>query len=145
MGIGGPAAWVLVMAGMGVWALYRPFGALVALAVLACVPLAYGVWSLLHYEAARSWEDDRGPISLLFSLAVCAPAAVAGLFRPRPAGCLILVTSAAPILLAVIGAASKFYRPLSIGLLMLPIVVSGALFVLAAREKRGAPALVAAE
>jgi hypothetical protein len=136
VGIGGPAAWVLLMVGLGIWAAYRPSAALVALAVLACAPLAYGVWSLLAYREASNWEDDHGPISLLLSLAVCAPAAVAGLFRPRPAGYLILAASAGPIVLAAIGAASKFYRPLSIGLLLLPIVVSGVLFVLAARQRR---------
>lgn len=143
VGIGGSAAWVLVMAGLGAWAFYRPSGALVALTVLACAPLAYGVWSLLDYETASNWEDSHGPISLVLSLTVCAPAAAAGLFRPRPAGYLILVASAAPIVLAAIGAASKFYRPLSIGLLLLPIVVSGALFVLAERQQRRRLELVA--
>jgi hypothetical protein len=143
VGIGGSAAWVAAIAGLALWALYRPFGALIALAVLACAPLAYGVWSLLDYEAASNWEDAHGPLSLVLSLTVCAPAAVAGLFRPRPAGYLIIVASAAPILLAAIGAASKFGRPLSIGLLMLPVVASGVLFVLAARKRRGRAELAA--
>ena len=143
VGIGGSAAWVMVMAGLGLWALYRPAGALIALAVLACAPIAYGVWSLLDYEAASNWEDTHGPLSLVLALTVCAPAAVAGLFRPRPAGYLMLVASAVPILLAAIGAASEFYRPLSIGLVILPIVVSGVLFVLAARQQGRRAELVA--
>ena len=143
VGIGGSAAWVMLLAGLGLWALYRPSGALVALSVLACAPLAYGVWSLLDYEAASNWEDTHGPLSLVLSLTVCAPAAVAGLFRPRPAGYLILVASVVPILLAAIGAASEFSRPLSIGLVILPIVVSGVLFVLAARQIRARRAAVA--
>jgi hypothetical protein len=143
VGIGGSAAWVVATAGLALWALYRPFGTLIALAVLACAPLAYGVWSLLDYRAASNWEDTHGPLSLVLSLTVCAPAAVAGLFRPRPAGYLILVASAAPILLAAIGAASKFGRPLSIGLLMLPVVASGVLFIVAARQRRGRAELVA--
>ena len=136
VGIGGSAAWVAVVAGLGVWALYRPSGALIALAVLACAPLAFGVWSLLDYEAASNWEDTHGPMSMVLSLTVCAPAAIAGLFRPRPAGYLILVASMGPILLAAIGAASKFGRPLSIGLVLTPIVVSGVLFILAGRRAR---------
>lgn len=144
VGIGGSAAWVMLMAGLGLWALYRPSGALIALAVLTCAPLAFGAWSLLDYGAASDWEDSHGPISLVLSLTVCAPAAVAGLFRPRPAGYLILVASAAPILLATIGAGSKFGRPLSIGLLILPVVASGVLFVLAAHQQRRRAEMVAA-
>lgn len=133
VGIGGSAAVVVFMVGLGALALFRPGVALVALAVAACAPLAFGVWSLVDYPAASTWEDTHGPISLVLVVAVCAPAAVAGLFRTRGAGYLILVVTVVPIVLATLGAAS--YRPLMIGLLQLPFIISGALFLVAHRQQ----------
>jgi len=40
-----------------------------------------------------------------------------------------------PILLAAIGAGTEWWRPLSIGVLVLPLAVSGVLLVLAGRER----------
>lgn len=57
----------------------------------------------------------------------------AGLFRTRGAGYLILVVTVVPIVLATLGAAS--YRPLLIGLLQLPFIISGALFLVAHRRQ----------
>lgn len=60
---------------------------------------------------------------------------MAGLFRPRAAGWLILTVSVVPLLLAAVGAASHFYEPLSLGLLLVPFVASGFLFLLSARHQ----------
>jgi hypothetical protein len=134
VGIGGTAVLVLAVAGSSLLALRRPGAALVVLAVAAGAPLAFGLWSLLDYRAAHDWEDSHGPLSLVLVVAICAPAAVAGLVRPRAAGYLILTVSLVPLLLAAVGAASRFYEPLSSGLLLAPLVVAGVLFVGSGRD-----------
>lgn len=134
VGIGGTAVLVLAMFGFSPLAFYRPGAALVVLAVAACAPVAFGVWSLVDYSAAHLWEDSHGPLSLVLVVAICAPASVAGLFRPRAAGYLILTVSVVPLLLAAVGAASHFYEPLSVGLLLAPLVASGVLFLLSGRQ-----------
>ncbi|WP_156400033.1 hypothetical protein [Phycicoccus sp. Soil748] len=134
-GIGGTVIGVLVMLGLSLLALARPRGAIVALAVAACGPLAFGVWSLVDYGAAHGWEDRHGPLSLVLVMFVCAPAAAAGPFRPRAAGYLILTVSVVPLLLEAAGAASRFYEPLSVGLLLAPLVASGVLFLLSGRRQ----------
>jgi hypothetical protein len=134
-GIGGTAAGVLVLLGSCALAWWRPGIALALLAVVACAPLAFGLWSLVDYGAAHDWEDSHGPLSLVLVLAVCAPAAVAGLFRPRAAGWLILAVTVVPLLLAAVGATSHFFEPLSLGVLVTPLVVSGALFLQSGRQQ----------
>jgi hypothetical protein len=131
VGIGGTAAWVLVMLGASVLAWYRPGAALVLLTAAACAPVAFGLWSLVDYGTAHDWEDNHGPVSLVLVVAICAPASVAGLFRPRAAGCLMLAVSVGPLLLEAAGATSHFYEPLSVGLVLAPLVVSGVLFLVA--------------
>jgi hypothetical protein len=138
-GIGGTAAGVLVLLGSCALAWWRPGIALALLVVVACAPLAFGLWSLVDYGAAHDWEDSHGPVSLVLVLAVCAPAAVAGLFRPRAAGWLILAVTVVPLLLAAVGATSHFYEPLSLGVLVTPLVVSGALFLQSGRQQQDHP------
>lgn len=129
-GIGGTAAVVLTMLGSSLLAWWRPDRAIVVLMLAAGAPVAFGVWSLLDYGATYDWEDSHGPASLVLVLAISAPAGVAGLFRPRAAGYLILTVCLLPLLLAAVGAASHFYEPLAVGLLLTPLVASGVLFVL---------------
>lgn len=137
VGIGGTAVLVLAVAALSLLALQRPGAALVVLAVAAGAPLTFGVWSLLDYGAAHDWEDSHGPLSLVLVVAICAPAGVAGLVRPRAAGHLILTASLVPLLLAAVGAASRFYEPLSWGLLLAPLVVAGVLFVVGQERHPG--------
>lgn len=134
-GIAGTAVWVLLMVGLSLLALYRPGASLAVLAVAACAPLAFGVWSLVDYGAAHDWEDSHGPLSLVLVMAICAPAGVAGLFRPHAAGYFILTVSVVPLLLEAVGAASHFYEPLFVGLLLVPLVASGVLFLLSGRQQ----------
>lgn len=134
-GIGGTAAVVLAMLGSSLLALYRPGPALVVLAVAACGPLAFGVWSLVDYGAAHDWEDSHGPLQLVLIVIICAPAGVAGLFHPRAAGYFILAVSVVPLLLAAVGAASHFYEPLLVGLLLAPLVAGGVLFLWSGRQQ----------
>lgn len=134
-GIGGTAALVLSMLGLSLLGLYRPRAAFVVLAVLACAPLVFGVWSLLDYDTVHTWEDNHGPLSLVLVMAICAPGAVAGLVRPHAAGYFILIVTVLPLLLAAVGAGSAFFEPLSTGLLLAPLVVSGVLFLLSGRQQ----------
>ncbi|GAA2161880.1 hypothetical protein GCM10009845_12600 [Pedococcus bigeumensis] len=140
-GIGGTAVFVLVVGALCLLAWYHAGASFAVLAVAASAPLAFGVWSLVDYGAAHDWEDSHGPLSLVLVVAICAPAGVAGLFRPRAAGYLILTVSVVPLLLAAVGATSHFYEPLSVGLLLAPIVASGILFLLSGRQQgqRGNP------
>jgi hypothetical protein len=119
-GIGGSAVWGAAMLGLSLLAWYRPGGALAVLTVVACAPLAFGVWSLVDYGAAHAWEDSHGPISLVLVVAFCAPAGVAGVFRPRVAGSLILAVSVSPLVLSAVGTGSHFHEALSLGLLLAP-------------------------
>jgi hypothetical protein len=67
-------------------------------------------------------------------VAVAAPLAVLGLARPTAAGALMLAASLVPVLLSTIGAGSDWARPLSIGLVIAPVVASAVLFLLAGRR-----------
>ena len=114
-------------------AYYRPSVAVPVLAVVALAPIAFGVMFLLDFDRWTAWEDQHGPLSLVLLVAVAAPLAVLGLARPTAAGSLMLAASLVPVLLSTIGAGSDWARPLSIGLVIAPVVVSAVLFLLAGR------------
>ena len=134
-GIGGTTVLVLALLGLSLLGLYRPRATLAVLTVAAFAPLAFGLWSLVDYGAAHDWEDSHGPLSLVLVVALCAPAGVAGLLRPRAAGYFMLTVSVVPVLLAAVGAASDFYEPLLGGLLLAPLIASGVLFLLSGRQQ----------
>lgn len=133
-GAGVTALWVLATLALMVLAVYRPRTAIGVLAAAAILPVGFGLWTLLDYTAVMAWEDRTGPVSLVLVLVVGLPAAVAGLSRPLAAGALLLTITLAPWALAVIGAGSDWGRALSIGLVTLPVVVGGLLFVLSAHS-----------
>ncbi len=114
-------------------AYYRPSVAVPVLAVVALAPIAFGVMFLIDFDRWTAWEDQHGPLSLILLVAVAAPLAVLGLARPTAAGSLMLAASLVPVLLSTIGAGSDWARPLSIGLVIAPVVVSAVLFLLAGR------------
>lgn len=116
-------------------AYHRPSVAAPLLGVAACVPIGFGVMQLVDYQRWSDWEDQTGPVSLVLVLLVAVPLAVLGLSRAGTAGRLLLAATVIPLLLAAIGAGPEWWRPLSIGVLLLPLVVSGVLFVLAGRER----------
>jgi hypothetical protein len=89
---------------------------------------------LLDYDRWSAWEDQHGPLSLVLLLAVAAPLSVLGLSRPTVAGSLMLAAALLPVLLGTIGAGSDWTRPLSIGLVIVPVVISAVLFLLAGRQ-----------
>lgn len=114
---------------------YRwPSVAVPVLAVVACVPIGFGVMEMLDYGRWSDWEDRTGPVSLVLVLLAAVPIAVLGLSRPAAAGWLLLAATVLPILLPAVGAGSEWWAPLSIGLLLLPLVASGVLFLLAGRD-----------
>lgn len=133
--VGLTAAWVLPAIALTALAFYRPTTALWVLAAATLVPLGFGLWSLLEYEAVRGWEDRTGPVSLMVLIVLALPLTVAGLSRPRPAGALLTIATLTPWLLAVLGAGSDWVRALSIGLVSLPFVAAGVLDLLAARPR----------
>lgn len=136
VGIGGTAAAVAIMCAMALLALVHPGRTLAVLVVAACAPLAFGLWSLTDYAAAYEWEDSHGPVSLVLVVAICGPAAVAGLHHPRAAAHLIIAVSVIPVLLASVGAGAHFYEPLSVGFLLMPLLVAAGLFLLAGHLDR---------
>lgn len=115
-------------------AYHRPSVAAPLLGVAACVPIGFGVMQLVDYQRWSDWEDQTGPVSLVLVLLVAVPLAVLGLSRAATAGWLLLAVTVLPLLLAAIGAGTEWSRPLSIGVLVLPLAVSGVLLVLAGRE-----------
>jgi hypothetical protein len=116
---------------------WRPAVAVPVLAVATVAPVAWGVMQLLDYERWTAWEDQHGPISLVLVVGVGAALAVLGLSRPTEAGVMMLVVVLAPVLLEVLGAGSGWTRPLSIALVLFPVLVSGSLFVVAGRAGDG--------
>lgn len=130
-GIGFAVALLLVMGALAVLALLRPAPALPVLTVLTLLPVGFGVWSLVAYDSARDWENNNGPISLVFLVVVAAGLIVLGLTRPREAGVLLLIATVAPAVLAMIGAGSEWFMPLSIALVSLPLVIAGVLYLAA--------------
>ena len=134
-GPGLTALWVIPSLGLAAVSFYRPDTAVPALAVASLAPLGFGVWTLVDYEGARGWEDQHGPVSLVFVLAVGLPLAVEGLARPMPAGVMMLATTVVPWVLSMVGAGSDWGQALSIGLLSAPVVASGVLYLLAGRTR----------
>ncbi len=132
-GLGLTALWVLPAAGLVALSFYRPDTAVPVLAVASLAPLAFGVWTLVDYDGARGGEDQHGPVSLVLVLVVGLALAVEGLARPTPAGVMMLAITVVPWVLSVVGAGSDWGQALSIGLLTVPVVVSGVLYVVAGR------------
>jgi hypothetical protein len=112
----------------------RPSLAVPVLAVVSLAPIAFGVLQLLDYGRWSDWEDQNGPVSLVLVLLVGVALAVLGLSRPVEAGVMLLAIVFVPLVLSMIGAGDEWPRPLSISLVVLPVVVSGVLFLLADRH-----------
>lgn len=134
-GLGLTALWVVPTLGLAALSFYRPDTAVPVLAVASLVPLGFGVWTLVDYEGARGWEDQHGPVSLVFVLVVGLSLAVEGLSRPTPAGVMMLGITVVPLVLSMVGAGSDWGQALSIGLLVTPVVAGGVLYVLAGRSR----------
>jgi hypothetical protein len=141
------AAFVVPLVGLAALALYWPAVAVRILAVLSLLPVGFGLWELLDYETVRAWENAHGPVSLALVVILGAALAVAGLSRPFASGLLMVVVTAVPLVLSMLGAGSDWFQPLSIGLVSLPILIGGVLFLVAGRQRvegrlGGPPALV---
>ena len=141
------AAFVVPLVGLAALAFYWPAVAVRILAVLSLLPVGFGLWELLDYETVRAWEDTHGPVALALVVILGAALAIAGLSRPLASGVLMVVVTVVPLVLAMVGAGSDWFRPLSIGLVSLPILIGGVLFLVAGRQRveghlGGPPALV---
>jgi hypothetical protein len=139
-GLGLTALWVVPTLALAALSFYRPDTAVPVLAVASLVPLGFGVWTLVDYDGARGWEDQHGPVSLVFVLVVGLSLAVEGLSRPTPAGVMMLGITVVPLVLSMVGAGSDWGQALSIGLLAAPVVAGGVLYVLAGRSRTGSGA-----
>ena len=139
-GLGLTALWVVPTLGLAALSFYRPDAAVPVLAVASLVPLGFGVWTLVDYDGARGWEDQHGPVSLVFVLVVGLSLAVEGLSRPTPAGVMMLGITVVPLVLSMVGAGCDWGQALSIGLLAAPVVAGGVLYVLAGRSRTGSGA-----
>jgi hypothetical protein len=139
-GLGLTVLWVVPTLGLVVLSFYRPDTAIPVLAVASLVPVGFGVWALVDYAGVRDWEDQRGPVGLVFLLVVGLALAVEGLFRPTAAGLMMLGITVLPLALSLIGAGSDWGRALSIGLLTAPVVIGGVLYLLAGRSRSGSHA-----
>lgn len=126
-----PAALLCLLA----W--WRPTVAVPVLAVASLAPVAFGVLQLVDYDRWSAWEDEHGPVSLVLVVVVGAALAVLGLSRPTEAGLLMVAIVLVPLALEMVGAGEEWWRPLSIALVVLPVLVSGSLFLLAGREGAG--------
>jgi hypothetical protein len=139
-GLGLTALWVVPTLGLAALSFYRPDTAVPVLAVASLVPLGFGVWTLVDYDGARGWEDQHGPVSLVFVLVVGLSLAVEGLSRPTPAGVMMLGITVVPLVLSMVGAGSDWGQALSIGLLAAPVVAGGVLYLIAGRSRTGSGA-----
>ena len=139
-GVGLTALWVVPTLGLVALSFYRPDTAIPVLALASLVPIGFGVWTLVDYDGARGWEDQNGPVGLVFVLAIGLPLAVEGLSRPTPAGLMMLGITVVPLVLSVIGAGSEWGQALSIGLIAAPVVIGGVLYLLAGRPRTGSHA-----
>ena len=136
--VGITAAWLGPLVLLCLMARAWPDLALPVLAVAVCVPVGFGVLQLLDYERWQAWEDRTGPVSLMLIVVVAAALAVEGLTHPAAAGALTVTIVVAPTVLAMIGAGDGWVRPLSISVLLMPVLASGVLFLLAGRKPAGA-------
>jgi hypothetical protein len=134
-GLGLTALWVIPTLGLMVLAFYHPDSAIPVLAAASLVPIGFGVWTLLDYSGARDWEDQHGPVGLVFVLVVGLSLAVEGLSRPTAAGVMMLGITVVPLVLSMVGAGSEWGQALSIGLLGAPVVIGGVLYLLAGRSQ----------
>ena len=134
-GLGLTALWLVPAIGLAALAFYRPDTAIPVLALATLLPVGFGVWTLVDYEGARGWEDQTGPVSLVFLLVIAVPLAVEGLSRPTPAGLLMVGMILVPLALSMIGAGSEWGLALSIGVLAIPVLVGGVLYLLAGRSR----------
>lgn len=129
-GAGLVAAWLIPVIALSWLARRRPD---LARPILAGLVVAVGglfVWSALDPEAWRTFEDDTGPLRGVLSLVLTAPLALLAVRYLRDAGVLLLILGAMPLVLLITGGGRVSW---SIATLDLPVLVVGALFLIAAR------------
>jgi MFS family permease len=124
------AAWVLPIAGLGALAWFWPRVATVVLGVIVVAVFGLFVWSGLHIDWWRTFEDDHGPIRSLLLFATIVPVAVLGWRRPLIAagllgGCMLAVAAVAVLYGSGIGNAILMAAS--------PALVTAVLYVMAAR------------
>lgn len=126
------AAWVLPLAALGTLAWFRPAWSVPVLAALTAAVIGISVWFAVSPESWRSFENRNGPIRDFLVLVLAAAVAVLGQKRTAIAGALLLVLGIAPIAISSLGSRGGFG---SLAVVSLAPVVSGVLYLLAARPR----------
>lgn len=131
-GIGFAVGYVVVLLGLASLAFFLPDSAAALLGLLSLGPVGFGLWALVDHAAMRSWEDGIGPVSLVLVVVVATGAAVLGLQRPTAGGGFLLLVTLLPTALGVAGAGAGWAPELMIGVVVVPLVAAGVLFLVAA-------------
>lgn len=124
--------WLVPMVGLTVLAWRLP-GA--GAPVLAAVTAAFVALSLAAAVWRDWWHDlqqDRGPVLVVVGLALAAPLAALAFHRPRLGGALLCTAGLVPVVLGVVVRTSG---AAALGVVSPPLVVCGALFLLAAGRR----------
>lgn len=133
-GVGLIAAWLVPIAGLVFVARRWPDTAVRIFRMLAGVVVAGTVAFAIAPGAWRAMENGVGPVRALATFVLLLPLAVLGLRAARPAGIMLLVVGAAPIVAPALG------RPMGAGSLVvvcLPAIVLGLIEVAGARRPPG--------
>jgi hypothetical protein len=134
----GLVAGVLVpVAGLLLVAWYRPAWATVLCSVLTAALVGLSMWFSVDPDGWRAFENDAGPVRAIATLALAAPVALLGWRRPLPAGVLLVVLGVVPVVLSAAGTLRGLG---SLTAVSLPLVLIGALFLLAEAVRGRAPA-----
>jgi hypothetical protein len=127
-------AWVLPIAGLSALAWFRPRVAIPVLGAIVVAVFGLFVWSGLHIDWWRTFEDDHGPIRSLVLFATIVPVAVLGWRRPLIAAGLL-----GGCMLAVVALAVLYGSGIGNAILMAgsPALVTAVLYVMA--DRLGSP------
>ncbi len=136
------ALWVLPMAGLIVLAFRRP---ITASRILVWVTAAVVLFSLVDAALGIVPRDDWGPVAAIAVFALLLPLGVLGLHQARRAGLLMVVAGLAQLVATMIATAvhddggPTVRLSGSSGVVVLPLLIVGALFLLAGALERESP------
>lgn len=123
--------WLLAAIALLTLAVARPDLTLRVLAILAIVPIGFGIWSAVDPSGFGAWLDGAGPLNLVASYLLITTATVVALRRPRSAGLWILVIAGVPAVLPLLVMGGAESREGIIAALNVPALVAAVLMVLA--------------
>jgi hypothetical protein len=148
-GLGLVALWLVPLLAVVAMAWLRPEWAKWLLAVLTAAVTGLLLWSVLAPQPWSDFENRNGPILAVAVFALAIPLTALGWRQPMPAGSMLLVLGLTPVAsLLLLAATGGVHRdgvgiPPQAGLVVLtvPLVVVGALLVIAGLSDGGAKPL----